>query len=129
MILKKPSKQAIVHTIAIIGTLVILTSIWLIISRFTTNGHTAKIYSNNQLIKEIDLLLVNEPYEFVVENEYGKNTVYVENGAISVTEADCPDHVCVNTGKISSGLAPIICIPNRLEIRIERETELDGVAR
>ena len=57
---------------------------------------------------------------------YGSNTVHVEPGAISVTEADCPDHICVLMGRLTTdGGMPIICMPHRLMIEIE-DDGLDG---
>ena len=126
---KKTNKTIFVHIAVITGTFLLLAAVWLILLNVRTDGHIAKIYSSGQLVKEIDLDLVTEPYQFVIESEKGSNTVYVEKGAISVTDADCPDKVCVKTGSISGGITPIICVPNRLEIRIEADTDLDGVAR
>lgn len=125
----KPYCKAFVHIAVISGTFLLLLALYLLMSSIKTGGRVAKIYSCGQLVREIDLELVAEPYELVIESENGSNTVYVENGAISVITADCPDRVCIKTGRISSGFTPIICVPNRLEIRIESETELDGVAR
>lgn len=126
---KKFDKIIFVHTAVITGTFLLLAAVWLILLNVKTGSHIAKIYSNGQLVREIDLELVTEPYQFIIESETGSNTVYVEKGAISVTDADCPDKVCIKTGSISGGITPIICVPNRLEIRIEAETDLDGVAR
>lgn len=125
----KPCRRTFVHIAVIAGTFLLLLALYLLLSSLKTGGHIAKIYSSGQLVREIDLELVTEPYELVIDGENGSNTVYIENGAISVIYADCPDRVCIKTGRISSGFAPIICVPNRLEIRIESETELDGVAR
>jgi len=56
--------------------------------------------------------------EFTIDCGSGHNTVTVRGGTISVTEADCPDKVCVRTGAISGGTVPIVCLPHRLEIRV-----------
>ncbi|MBQ8170383.1 MAG: NusG domain II-containing protein [Oscillospiraceae bacterium] len=56
--------------------------------------------------------------EFTVATELGSNTVCIQNGAVAVTYADCPDKVCIHSGSISGGSVPIICLPHRLEIRI-----------
>ena len=43
-----------------------------------------------------------------------------------MTEADCPDHICVYMGKLTTeGGMPIICMPHRLIIEIE-DDGLDG---
>ncbi|HBE87040.1 MAG TPA: hypothetical protein DDW53_19330, partial [Lachnoclostridium sp.] len=39
----------------------------------------------------------------------------------SITEASCPDKVCVRTGKIHRSGELIVCLPNRVVITIEGE--------
>lgn len=55
----------------------------------------------------------------------GSNTIVIKNGAVSVTEADCADKICVNTGKISKTGEVIACLPHELIITISGE---DGAA-
>ncbi len=74
------------------------------------------VKSSGKIIRTIDLSAVTEPYVFVVDNG-GKNTVLVERGKISVTDADCPDKLCIEQSK--AGVMPIVCLPHRLVI--ERE--------
>ncbi len=67
----------------------------------------------------IDLSKVAESYDIDIDTQYGHNTVHVEPGRISVTEADCPDGVCVAQGAIDKGGVPIVCMPHRLVVKIE----------
>lgn len=46
------------------------------------------------------------------------NTVVVENGGVYVSEASCPDHVCIRQGRASFDGQTIICLPNRLVITV-----------
>ena len=54
-----------------------------------------------------------------ISTEYGHNTVHVAPGSIAVTEADCPDGICVAQGAIDRGGVPIVCMPHRLVVKIE----------
>lgn len=99
-------------------------------------GHTgsvANIYRDGECIYSIDLSLAQEGYELVFSDESGTNTVRVEPGRICIISADCPDKVCVNSGWISDSAAPIVCLPHRLVIRIEKtsanDTAPDSVTR
>ena len=38
-----------------------------------------------------------------------------------MTEADCPDKICVNTGKISKIGETIVCLPHRVVVEIQGE--------
>ncbi len=54
--------------------------------------------------------------EFDVELEGGgHNHISVKNGKIAITEADCPDKLCVRRGYVSGGV-PIVCLPHKLAI-------------
>lgn len=50
-------------------------------------------------------------------DEYGV-TVEVKDGRVRISEADCPDKICEKTGFISSPLQTIVCLPNRISVRI-----------
>lgn len=89
--------------------------VWLVIRNVPRENPAAEIYLNGELLKTVSLA---EECEFTVDCGNGHNTVTVRGGAVSVTEADCPDKVCVRTGAISGGAVPIVCLPHRLEIRI-----------
>lgn len=103
--------------------LIILCAAFLLLNYMGVQGSTAKIYLDGELIEEIDLNAVAIAYEFEVSGKWGTNTVYVENGQISVTHADCPDQVCVKTGAVSTAGIPIVCMPHRLVIRLEEAEE------
>lgn len=79
---------------------------------------TAEILQDGVCIRTIDLSRVEEPYSFTVEWEGGYNIVEVERGRIRVSEADCPDRVCVRQGWISNSVVPIACLPHKLVIRL-----------
>lgn len=82
-------------------------------------GTVAVISVNGEELERIDLSKVRKAYDIDISTEYGHNTVHVEPGAISVSDADCPDHICVYQGKLTGSGIPIICMPHRLVIDIE----------
>ena len=90
----------------------------------------ARITLDGALVREIDLTGVEEPFSFTVEGPAGlTNTILVEPGRIRVSEADCPDQICVHQGFISDGTTPIVCLPNKLIIQITGGGEaLDAAA-
>lgn len=88
-------------------------------------GTTAVIRIDGELYKKIQLDSVAVAYDMEIETEFGYNKIHVENGAISVTESDCPDGICIAQGEISDDGVPIVCMPHRLVIEIEGD-EIDG---
>ena len=57
-------------------------------------------------------------------------TVVIENGEVFVRDADCPDHVCEQTGRISKKGTSIVCAPAGICVRIlgGGDGDADGVA-
>ncbi len=96
----------------------------------SNNSKIAEIILNGNTVQAIDLNSVDEPYDIRIDSDDGGyNIVHVESGTISVSEADCPDKVCVIQGKIDSGTYPIVCLPHRLTIQIKTggDNEIDAV--
>lgn len=84
-----------------------------------TQGGTAKVWLDGELLQTIDLTAVDAPYEFeVTAADGGVNVVQVERGRIRVSVADCPDQVCVHQGWISTSAVPVVCLPHGLVIEI-----------
>ena len=46
------------------------------------------------------------------------NTVTVRGGAVCVSDADCPDRVCVRTGWVRADGETIVCLPHRLVVEV-----------
>ena len=58
----------------------------------------------------------------------GTNTLVIENGEAWVSEANCPDKICMGMGKISKNGEFIACLPNQVIIVVEggEESPIDG---
>lgn len=94
-------------------------AVFLLLSGEEEGRPVARITVNGVIVNEIDLTDVDEPYSFTVDGPGGfSNTIQVEPGRIRVSEAGCPDQVCVDQGYISDGTVPIVCLPNQLIIEI-----------
>lgn len=79
-------------------------------------GRYAEITQNSVLIQTVDLRI---NAEFTIESsDGGFNRILVRDGAISVVEASCPDKICIHQGAISDHAQPIVCLPNKLVIKI-----------
>lgn len=58
--------------------------------------------------------------------EYGAagiNTFTIKNGTVTMIEADCGDHTCIQTGSISNTGESIVCLPHRLVLQIVSKTD------
>lgn len=55
----------------------------------------------------------------IEDGDGGCNVVTVQDGAVRVSEADCPDKICISQGEIRIPGQTIVCLPHRLLIRLE----------
>ncbi|MBQ8879303.1 MAG: NusG domain II-containing protein [Clostridia bacterium] len=51
----------------------------------------------------------------------GTNTLVISGGKAFIKDADCPDKVCENSGKISRVGERVVCLPNRVYVEIVEE--------
>lgn len=54
-----------------------------------------------------------------LEGEGGRNTLVIEGGKAWMSEADCPDGLCLGMGKISSAGQSIVCLPHKLVVEVK----------
>ena len=93
----------------------------------TDKGETVVIYRDGSKVQEISLY---EDTEILIENSY-TNKVMVKDEKVAIVESDCPGMDCVHSGWIGGKGRSLVCLPNRVEIRIEGEmdSEVDFIVR
>lgn len=111
-------KRKVICIIAVL-CVIFFSLLGIILVNNSGGGNTACIYSDGKLIKTVDLHSAEEQSFTVNSANGGYNIITVKDGSISVTDADCPDRICVMTAPISDGIQPIVCMPHKLVIRIE----------
>lgn len=85
------------------------------------NDGRVRVFQDGEEIGVYDVLenqSVLLPYE---EEHY--NLMVIQDGKVSVAEADCPDGLCTRQREISRNGESIICLPHKLVIRIESNKE------
>ena len=48
----------------------------------------------------------------------GKNVLVISDGKADMTDADCPDQICVHSVPITANGGSIVCLPNRVVLKI-----------
>lgn len=97
--------------------------LYLILIPRTYDGCIAEIYQDGRLLQSIPLARVQESYTLEINNDNGcTNRIEVCTGRIGVIWADCPDQLCVRQGFSEAPAIPIVCLPNRLVIRLRPES-------
>ena len=103
-----------------------------IITQFNSTGEKkALVYFDNQQILEVDLTKgvdksIEIPgHEHVILHQYADGTIAFES-------SDCPDKVCVNTGKLKYSGSSAACLPNKIVVKIidkGNEQDFDIIVR
>lgn len=60
-----------------------------------------------------------EEVTYKIQNEDGENILRISKGKVWFQNADCPDKICVNTGKIQYAGQSIICLPHKVVVEIK----------
>lgn len=79
-------------------------------------GSQVIIYEDQKEIGRYDL---NTDTTKEIQTAKGINILEIKNGMANVTDADCPDQVCIHMGKISKTGENIVCLPHKLVIQVE----------
>ncbi len=113
--------DAIVIVFVIIFAIVAGVLFWQKIN--SSEADIAMIYKEGKKIRELPL---EENAEILVTNVY-TNKIEIQDGKAAITESDCPGKDCVHSGWITGTGRSIVCLPNRVEIRIEGNSEVDFI--
>ncbi len=75
-----------------------------------------QVYQNGILTGEYDL---TQSQTFYVEGDSDDfNLVLIEDGVVRVTDANCPDQLCMKQRSIAKNGESIICLPHKLVLQI-----------
>lgn len=105
--------------------LVFALAIWLVYGVFfCIPGGRLLIWVDNQEYAAYDL---SEDQTVTIGDT---NVCRIEDGVVTMIQADCPDQICVHSRGISQNGQTIICLPNKvvLEIAEADESPVDTIA-
>ena len=89
-----------------------------------TKPSTVSIEVDGVLFGQYD---ISTAKTIVIDTEYGYNKVLIKNNSVCVIETSCKEQYEIGK-KISKSGQCIVCLPNRVIIRITGNNELDGVS-
>ena len=96
---------------------------FLYLNNFVSSENTfVEVYNEGKLL-----------YRDKISNEqllkFQNFVVEIKNNKVRMKESDCPYKICVNTGWISKPYQQIVCVPNKVYIKIytDKKTAIDSV--
>lgn len=114
----------------IFGGLLAVALILFFLSNLFFYGHTggvAQVFVDGNLYGEYSLQ-EKDGKTLEIKTEFGYNKIVIQNGGVRVTESSCPDGLEISSGAIESSGEMLVCLPNRLVIRIAGQEETDGLS-
>ena len=81
-----------------------------------SGGDTVIIEQRGELYGKYSLF---EDRTITIEGAKTKNVVSISGGEVTMSESTCKNQVCVRHGAIAAAGESIICLPNRVVVRIE----------
>ena len=109
-----PGKKARADLIVIAALLLLSAVLFLVLRAGRKEGGVAVVRVDG---------VETERHSLAVDGTYplngGSNVLVIAGGQCWMSEADCPDHICVRQGKIRYTGQVITCLPNRLTVTVE----------
>lgn len=93
------------------------------------SGSYVQVEINGKAVETVNL---NEDFEKQYDIDGKTNTLVIKDGKASVSQANCPDGICVNHMPIRRSGESIICLPHKFVVTVINEQgsddEIDAVA-
>lgn len=110
---KKHKKEVILIVIIIAISCVLLLVNQIV---FSKPARYLEISVDGVVVETLDL---NRDTEILVNGYHGgTNRIVIESGKVHVSDATCPDKICIHQGTIEQTGESIVCLPNRMIAQI-----------
>ncbi len=97
-------------------------------SGFSGGARQVEITVDGRLYAVYPLNEIKSAKAVEIQTEFGYNRVEITREGARVADADCPDKLDVRAGWITQPGQSLICLPNRLVVRLTGAGSVDGVA-
>ena len=87
---------------------------------------TVIIEADGKLFASYSLENIVKPKCITVQTQYGVQEIEITNEKVHIVKSDCRDGLCL--GEIENPGEMLVCLPNRIVVRMESSGEVDGVA-
>lgn len=111
-------KQKLRADILIIGIVLIIAILFMVIPQMFKGNTPAEVVVLQDGMEVARYALWQEQTITLTDAYGGYNLVLIQDGTVTVTDADCPDKLCVNQRAIDSHGESIICLPHKLIVQI-----------
>ena len=104
--------------------LAVLIGVLFLMKTGTDKGDFVVVYQEGKRIQECPLEVDTE---ILIESDY-TNKLKIKDGKAAIIDSNCPGMDCVHSGWIDGKGRSLVCLPNRVVVRISGEKDVDKVA-
>lgn len=120
-------KKKMLHDLILVGAvLAAALAAYVLVNVLGSDGQTVIVTVDGTVIAEKPVT-VNDSVE--IKDADGYNRVVIDNREVYMESADCPDKVCVKTGRISRAGETIVCLPHKVVVEIKGGEDADAVVQ
>ena len=103
----------------IVAVIIIAAAGFLLLKNYNSKAEklTAEIIVDGRLYETVDLSSVNEQNRYILDTD-PQVVIMAENGQIWFEKSDCPDKVCVKSGKLKHKGDTAVCLPAKTIVTI-----------
>ncbi|MGN0408534.1 MAG: NusG domain II-containing protein [Bacteroides sp.] len=116
-------KKKMLHDLILVGAvLAAALAVYALVNVLGRDGQTVVVTVDGTVIAEKPIT-VNDAVE--IKDADGYNRVVIDNREVYMESADCPDKVCVKTGRIRRAGETIVCLPHKVVVEIKGGSSYD----
>lgn len=115
--------------IIVIGLILVIAALGMLyMSMSKKEGDKVVVSVGGKVSKEFPL---SKDTTFEIEGINGTNLLRIKDGKASISEATCPDKLCVNQHSIEFNGESLICLPNQVVVTVQgsKNNDIDGIVR
>ena len=112
--------------LVIVSTAILSVGLYFCLNLFVDNdASVAHVYYDNQLVASLDLnvddtvTLQQSKYQYLLADL----EVEVKDGRVRISKETSPNNICSKQGWTDSSTKPLVCLPNKVYVQIESETQ------
>ncbi|MBN2010184.1 NusG domain II-containing protein [candidate division KSB1 bacterium] len=83
-------------------------------------GNTAIVEINGTIVKKVPL---DHDGTYAFQGLLGETTISIHRHEVSIISSPCPRHYCMESGTIRRPGDILVCVPNRISVRITAESQ------
>ncbi|HCJ01676.1 MAG TPA: NusG domain II-containing protein [Clostridiales bacterium] len=115
-----PHKLFRIWDVIVLVLILLLVALTIYFAVSPEKGDAAEIYLDG---KKYMTLPLSKDTEITLDHL----TIVVSKGKVWVKDADCPDKICEKKGEIYKKGQSIVCLPNRIVIKIAGKGEVEAI--